>query len=289
VVDVRDDLLAVVLLGAEVAEVAAEWRELCRWDPELPPDAVPVDPTPVVRAVVGALRRPQPLGWGVDPEVEEAVEVLTERAGPVAVGQLVCLREAMARRLRGRVPAEEAEETWARLQMTVDRAVACAARRSMEQLSREACADGLTGVLNRRSFERDLRRELGRSHRHGDVFTLVMVDVDGLKAVNDNHGHTAGDELLKRVAAALSAVRTEDAVYRLGGDEFALLLSATGAEQAEAVMSRVATSAGWSFSWGSASYPEDGTTGDQLVTTADTRLYADKALHRSRGSGPSAA
>jgi diguanylate cyclase (GGDEF)-like protein len=294
VIDLRPDLVAVGLLDAEVAEVEADWRELCRWDPELPPDAEPVDPAPVVRAVVDAMRRPQPLGLGVDPQVEAAVEALTERAGPVAVGQLVCLREAVTRRLRGRVPAQEAEETWSRLQMTVDRAVACAARRSMEQLSREACADGLTGVLNRRAFERDLRRELGRSLRHGGAFTLVMVDVDGLKALNDSHGHSAGDDLLRSVAAALStAVRREDAVYRLGGDEFAVLLSATEADQAEVFMVRVARpeTPGGSFSWGAASYPLDGKTPDQLVEMADARLYADKALRRrARGTtGPTAA
>lgn len=292
-VDLRSDLVAVDLLDAEVAEVEADWRELCRWDPELPPDAEPIDPAPVVRAVVDAMRRPQPLGLGVDPQVEEAVGALTDRAGPVAVGQLVCLREAMTRRLRGRVPVQEAEETWSRLQMTVDRAVSCAARASMEQLSREACLDGLTGALNRRAFERDLRRELGRSLRHGDPFTLVMVDVDGLKALNDSRGHSAGDELLRTVARALkAAVRKEDVVYRLGGDEFAVLLSATEAEQAQVVIGRVVCSdpAGRCFSWGAASYPEDGMTTTALVEVADSRLYADKALHRqAQGSGPTAA
>jgi GGDEF domain-containing protein len=292
VIDLRADLVAVDLLDAEVAEVEADWRELCRWDPELPPDAEPVDPAPVVRAVVDAMRRPQPLGLGVDPQVEAAVGALTERAGPVAVGQLVCLREAMTRRLLGRVPAQEAEETWSRLQMTVDRAAACAARRSMEQLSREACLDGLTGTLNRRAFERDLRREMGRSLRHGDPFTLVMVDVDGLKALNDSRGHSAGDELLRAVAGALkAAVRREDVVYRLGGDEFAVLLSATEAAQVEAVMGRIGCpEPAGGFSWGAASYPEDGMTTAQLVEVADARLYAEKALHHAaRGSGPTAA
>jgi diguanylate cyclase (GGDEF)-like protein len=292
-VDVREGLSVVELLDAELAEVVADWRELCRWDPELPPDAEPVDPTPVVQAVVESLRRPQPLGWGVDPEVEEAIEALTHRAGPVAVGQLVCLREAVTRRLRGRVPAKEAEETWGRLQMTIDRAVACAARQSMAQLSREACLDGLTGALNRRAFERDLRRELGRSLRHGGAVTLVMVDLDGLKGINDTLGHSAGDDSLRAVARSLmAAVRREDVVYRLGGDEFAVLLSATEADQAEAVMNRVTgpESSGRTFSWGAASYPDDGATVDLLVKMADSRLYADKAGRlQARGSDPTAA
>ena len=76
----------------------------------------------------------------------EAVDAFTDRAGPAAIEELVCLREALSRRLRGRVPAGEAEETWSRLQMTIDRAIACAARRAFSQLEQAACVDALTGV-----------------------------------------------------------------------------------------------------------------------------------------------
>ena len=81
------------------------------------------------------------------------------RAGPAAIEELVCLREALSRRIRGRVPPAEAEETWARLQMTIDRAMACAARRAFSQLEQAACFDALTGVLNRRSFQLDARSD----------------------------------------------------------------------------------------------------------------------------------
>src|SRR5882757_500018 len=154
-----DGLVAARLLDAEAGAVAADWRELCRWDPELAPETVPPAVEPVIAAVAGALRRPQPLGWGADEGVADAVEAFTDRAGPAAIEELVCLREALSRRLRGRVPPSEAEETWARLQMTVDRAMACAARRAFSQLEQAACIDALTGVMNRRSFEIDASRE----------------------------------------------------------------------------------------------------------------------------------
>ncbi|HVW31625.1 MAG TPA: GGDEF domain-containing protein, partial [Acidimicrobiia bacterium] len=219
------ELAAARVLDAEVEAVAAEWRELCRWDPELPPDAVAPAVQPVITAVAGALRRPQPLGWGAEEAVVEAVDAFTDRAGPAAVEELVCLREALSRRLRGRVPAAEADETWSRLQMTVDRAMARAARRALDRLQEAACVDALTGVQNRRSFEADVRRELGRVSRHGGTFSLVMLDLDGLKAVNDTLGHTAGDARLRALGRALTATtRREDTAYRVGGDEFAVLL-----------------------------------------------------------------
>ena len=196
-------LVAARVLAAEVGPVAAEWRELCLWDPELPPDIVPPAVEPVIEAVAGALNRPQPLGWGADEAVAEAVDAFTDRAGPAAIEELVCLREVLSRRLRGRVPAGEAAETWARLQMTIDRAMACAARRAFSQLERAACIDALTGVSNRRVFEIDMSRELGRVARHGGRFSLVILDLDGLKAVNDTLGHNAGDARLQVLGRAL--------------------------------------------------------------------------------------
>ncbi len=285
-IDLRaESLTAARLLAAETAEVANEWRQLCRWDPELPPDTEPPAPEPVIIALADALRRPQPLGWGEDPDVAEAVEAFTDRAGPLAIGELVCLREAVSRRLRGRVPAEEREETWARLQMTIDRAMACAARRAFDHLEEAASMDFLTGVGNRRSFERELRRELGRSARHGGGFAVVVLDVDGLKMVNDSEGHAAGDARLRAVAGAVQgSVRREDTVYRIGGDEFAILLPRATSRQAERVMTRVEAASEAPFSWGVAIFPADGPAAEGLVAAADRRLYRRRARRRAHPS-----
>ena len=276
-------LVAAALLASEASEVAEDWRELCRWDPELAPDVVPPAVEPVIGAVAAALDRPQPLGWGADEEVAEAVDDFADRAGPAAIEELVCLREAVTRRLRGRVPAAEAAETWARLQMTIDRAISCAARRAFSQLEQAACVDTLTGVLNRRSFHNDVGRELGRVARHGGRFSLVMIDVDGLKAVNDTLGHNAGDARLRVLGTALrNSTRRVDTAYRIGGDEFAVLLPGASREQALRVMSRVAGAARpTSISWGVASCPSDGTAAEDLVAAADARLYRRRARARS--------
>jgi len=274
-----ESLVAARVLADEAPAVAADWRELCRWDPELAPDTVAPAVEPVIVAVAGALNRPQPLAWGADDEVVDAVDAFTDRAGPAAIEELVCLREAVSRRLRGRVPAAEREETWARLQMTIDRAMACAARRAFSQLQQAACFDALTGVMNRRSFEADMAKELGRVARHGGRFSLVMLDLDGLKTINDTMGHNAGDARLQALGSALrSTTRREDTAYRLGGDEFAVLLPGASPDQARRVMARVAEAAlPACFSSGVAACPADGTTAESLVGAADARLYRHRA------------
>ena len=100
-------------------------------------------------------------------------------------------------------------------------------RKRMEaSLQRLADHDPLTDLWNRRRFEEELRRQVARCRRYGEKAALLLMDLDGFKAVNDTFGHKAGDDLLKLVAAALQErVRGTDAVARLGGDEFAVLLS----------------------------------------------------------------
>ena len=143
------------------------------------------------------------------------------------------------------MPPAEAAETWARLQMTIDRAISCASRRAFSQLQQAACFDALTGVMNRWSFEADLAREFGRITRHGGHFSLAMVDLDGLKTINDTLGHTVGDARLQVLGEALrTSTRREDTAYRVGGDEFAVLLPGASRIQAQRIMHRVAESAG---------------------------------------------
>lgn len=98
-------------------------------------------------------------------------------------------------------------------------------KRLEEHLRHLADHDPLTGLRNRRLFEHDLRLQVGRSQRYGEVAGLMVIDLDDFKAVNDRHGHKAGDDTLKAVARALTRrLRTTDLVARLGGDEFAVIL-----------------------------------------------------------------
>ncbi|MBA3331491.1 MAG: diguanylate cyclase [Actinobacteria bacterium] len=107
----------------------------------------------------------------------------------------------------------------------LQRRLETAREEEIERLGRAALTDNLTGLRNHRAFQEDVARELLRAGRTGTALSLVVLDLDDLKQVNDALGHQAGDEQLKALAdAALSTVRGSDAAYRLGGDEFALVL-----------------------------------------------------------------
>jgi len=108
---------------------------------------------------------------------------------------------------------------------------------SEEELRRRATQDPLTGVANRHTFERNLRRMLAQAARGGPGLAVLFIDLDDFKAVNDTHGHLAGDHLLRTVAARVQGrLREADLLARLGGDEFALLLhNVTDARAADAV------------------------------------------------------
>ena len=98
--------------------------------------------------------------------------------------------------------------------------------RRLLMLESQAMTDSLTGLLNRRGFERELARTLALARRHTETGLLVFLDLDRFKNVNDSYGHAAGDEVLRRVGRVLaSAVRKTDVVARLGGDEFAIILN----------------------------------------------------------------
>jgi diguanylate cyclase (GGDEF)-like protein len=278
-----EPLRAVGILRDETDAIAEDWKVLCLWDPELPPDAEPPLAAPIVSAVANALGRPQPLGWGVDPVMEHAIAefAVAVESVEIAVGELICLGEAINRRLADRIPPAEAEETTARLHMIVERAMGAAARQAVARLQEEAYVDPLTGLLNRRAFERDVERESSRALRHRRRYTIVLIDLDGLKRINDQHGHTAGDLTLRELGTALaSATRAGDAAYRVGGDEFILLLTDVAGRSADIVVSRVKEMNPPAFSWGAALFPDDGTDLEDILDIADRELRKRKGHSR---------
>jgi diguanylate cyclase (GGDEF)-like protein/PAS domain S-box-containing protein len=108
--------------------------------------------------------------------------------------------------------------------------------RYQQQLEFLAEHDGLTGARNRRRFETDVTEQVRRSRRYGDTAALLLIDVDGMKQINDTHGHRAGDQALRAIAGTLTArLRDTDRVARIGGDEFAVLLPYASEEQAALV------------------------------------------------------
>src|SRR5271170_1156196 len=132
--------------------------------------------------------------------------------------------------------------------------------------------DPLTETLNRRGFERELKRSLAYVKRYGASAALLYVDLDGFKPVNDRHGHAAGDAVLKAVAAALQQhVRASDVVARLGGDEFAVLLwNVSGPAAAAKAKSLEAAVYATPVRWGSSTLVVGASAGVALLGALDT-------------------
>jgi diguanylate cyclase (GGDEF)-like protein len=166
-------------------------------------------------------------------------------------------------------------------------------RASYEALWALARRDELTGVGNYRSLHERLAEEIARHRRHSREFALVLLDLDGFKAVNERLGHLEGDRLLAEIGAALrDEVRAEDSVFRQGGDEFAVIVPEAHAEEAEEVAARLrgrisrrgfGTDEAWpvSATTGFAMFPADGTSVDDLLGFADADLFAAKREGRA--------
>jgi diguanylate cyclase (GGDEF)-like protein len=167
---------------------------------------------------------------------------------------------------------------------------------TLEALRQLATRDQLTGLLNRREFDRIMAEEAERCRRFGQPLALVMVDIDHFKAVNDTHGHQAGDAVLRAIAKTLTGqLRTVDRVARIGGEEFALVLMQTGRSAATEVAQRVVEAVAASpvviesgaslrltISAGVAVLPEDVSWLELLIGAADRSLFAAKRGGRNR-------
>ena len=171
-------------------------------------------------------------------------------------------------------------------------AIALTNARMFEAQEALAKRDPLTGLLNHREFHETVAGELSRSRGSGAPVTVVLLDIDRFKAVNDTAGHGAGDRVLRAVASALSDVcRADDQAFRVGGDEFALVLPRTGLSGAGAAASRAAlaveaASPRVEISHGAAEWPDHGPTKDTLLAHANAELHAMKSLRRGWVTGP---
>ena len=153
-----------------------------------------------------------------------------------------------------------------------------------DHLRRQAASDSLTGLANYRHLVDVLDAEIKRSNRTSREFALLFFDMDGLKRINDRHGHMVGSRALCRLADVLSSTcRGIDTPARFGGDEFAVVLPETNARKAHQVARRICESVAsdangprFSVSVGVAVYPQDGDTIEELLRRADSALYLMK-------------
>ncbi len=172
--------------------------------------------------------------------------------------------------------------------------------RYFEKVRQLAFLDGLTGIFNRRYFETRVAEEIERAQRYQNELSVIMVDIDNFKRLNDEFGHLLGDEALRQVSTIFSQnLRKVDIACRYGGEEFVILAPQTSADHACAVAEKLRKVVeGWSFpgvprpvtiTAGVASFPANGATRDELVHAADTALYTAKQAGRNRvqlaGSG----
>ncbi|TMC48463.1 MAG: sensor domain-containing diguanylate cyclase [Chloroflexi bacterium] len=160
----------------------------------------------------------------------------------------------------------------------------------VEQLQEQATTDGLTGIANHRTFEARLENELTRASRNQDALSLLMIDLDHFKQVNETFGHPAGDALLRQIGGVLvDHCRQFDTAARYGGEEFALILPSCDeraalivAERLRQAVSTLVTTTPVTASIGVATHPVHGSDANSLVKAADDALYRSKRGGRNR-------
>jgi diguanylate cyclase (GGDEF)-like protein len=166
-----------------------------------------------------------------------------------------------------------------------------------ENLLRMTREDPKTGCFNEKFLREFADREIKRSKRNSESMSVIMIDIDDFKKLNDRYGHLFGDQVIKKFAEIIiENARREDIVARFGGDEFAVILPQTGRIGARSYAERLrinlikcftenkcmGESVAVSFSAGIATYPRDGATYEELVHSADTALYRSKDLGKNR-------
>jgi diguanylate cyclase (GGDEF)-like protein len=247
------------------------------------PDDVELDRFPEVRRT---LRTLEPVGPTQVPESSQAVLAVPILSGASARGALV-------------VRLEDPRRGFGEHEIRFCRLLAEVAGRALQRadhfarVSEAARRDALTGLLNVRVLNQGIEEEIHRAERTGASLSLLMIDVDFLKHVNDVYGHPAGDQVLRALAETLRrVVRRIDLVARCGGEEFAVLLPETTAERGGDVAARLreaieelehpGVGEAITVSIGVAAYPEDAGSASELIHAADQALYASKNSGRNR-------
>lgn len=249
--------------GDSIEGLMAQWRQRCARARLEADEAFGV-------AVVDALARAD--------AVPASAEELAAIAGPDRrlediVRQAALLRSVLADHVDHHLAPGARLDVSGRLDRAFDELIHVVVEREASRLRSEAITDPLTGLGNRRAFYAALDGEVDRAARYRHPLSVVVIDLDGLKTLNDQEGHEAGDNALQRIATALQqSIRTVDAAFRIGGDEFVLLLPETPAERVPDIINRLRSLGAPRHSWGAASYGDDSDDRTALLDIADRRL-----------------
>jgi len=225
----------------------------------------------------------------LDDAIAGAVTAYSERKNAASLLQIDALTEDTAE-----LEILEIELTQSHAALATTEAALSAAQIEAHSAQVRALHDSLTGLPNRELFDDRLAQAISLANRHDWTLAVMFLDLDKFKGINDAHGHAVGDLVLKTIAERLlQQVRDEDTVCRNGGDEFLYLLMNPGGKEnitriADSVLRGIAQPVALGElqfvvkpSIGVAIYPSDGTSGDQLITNADTAMY--RAKKHSRG------
>jgi diguanylate cyclase len=154
-----------------------------------------------------------------------------------------------------------------------------------------AATDPVTGIPNHRRFQESIRAEIASAERAGSPLSLLMLDIDRFKAINDAFGHLEGDRILRELGLILAKIDGDDHAFRYGGDEFAVLLPGCTLSEARSIADTVRTNARSidlgdgrqvTISLGVSSFPETATSPDELIYGADAAMYRAKAGGKDR-------
>lgn len=252
--------------------VLLQWRTACldgegdHAQPFRDPEA-----TALLRAVLACVANPHALAVADRRLLEVASRdwARTIRPLPVMVARFASLRRV----LEESCPADAV----AKLAEVLDTVGTLATQAALAELEDAALTDALTGAGNRRALEQAAMVALAEAGRTGNPLSVALIDLDGLKAINDTQGHVAGDAALESLAEVMrSSFRATDQLFRIGGDEFVVLLPLAGERAVAELMARARQLGAPGFSWGSATVPGDGTALQSLLAAADARLYAQR-------------
>jgi anti-anti-sigma factor len=282
-------------VARRVDEWAAAWERACATS-RYGAAALAFDPTVVLSELAGLLGTPGPVaaaGLATHLGDREAGDAGDCPVSARAVLQLWALNDVLHDWIDSHGGGALGHERQVRQRVEVESALAAMVTAVLAELEQATLLDPLTGLLNRRAFDRDVLQALAAARRHGHHLSLVMVDVLGLKDVNDQLGHAAGDDLLRGVATNLaSRLRTGDNAYRLGGDEFVLVLPELRPDDIDVVMDRAVVGAEGAFTWGCAwvKGDEDDAATDQeravaLLAAADQRMLAYRSQTEDHSGG----
>lgn len=265
---------------ATAAEMVESWRAACLTGTERSDALAFEDPVDLLARINAAVTGPtRSVPAATLAEIVRSCTPTEDGDPATAVMQLIALGGVM----RGEETALGRHES--RLDVVIDALVSAAVRALVDI----GLVDPLTGLRNRRALDQDPVQFLAAARRRGQCLSVVMIDIEGLKAVNDRLGHAAGDEVLRGVATNLAATsRAGDQAYRFGGDEFVLLLPDLCPDDIDGMMRRTTEGTSASFTWGCAWVEDGDDTGGDLGRAEELLRLADRRMldfrQRVRGS-----